>query len=235
MCDVLTSTGVAGRPESFFREQDELRLAQRFGVPVADNGSFDYGEYVAGAVRAGTSANGVFGARVMWGTVERLVKGLSRGPGVPDLDVLVDAFGPLVLVHVRREDVIGQAVSWARAEQTGHWQHGDATTGRPRLDLEQVDTLVRTIHVHNECWAAWFSAQGARPHVVTYEKLVADPARTVKEILDHLNVQPTSGWRPSSLHPRQADEVNAEWVRRYRAALDVRSRGPSMVWGPGPG
>jgi hypothetical protein len=51
---------------------------------------------------------------------------------------------------------------------------------------------------------------------VTYEKLVADPTQTVKGILDLLDVQVHPGWRLSSLHVRQADQVNADWVRRYR-------------------
>lgn len=42
------------------------------------------------------------------------------GTAETDLDVLTAAFGPLRLVHLHREDAIEQAVSWARAEQTGY-------------------------------------------------------------------------------------------------------------------
>src|SRR3954468_15559667 len=73
LCSLLTSTGVAGRPESYFREQDEPEGATRVGVEVAADGSFDYRRFAAGAVRAGTSPNGVFAARVMWGTMSRVV------------------------------------------------------------------------------------------------------------------------------------------------------------------
>ena len=119
-------------------------------------------------------------------------------------------------MHLRREDVVGQAVSWARAEQTGYWQQGDVPSADPHFDLEQVNDLVQTVQEDNAAWSTWFSKQGAKPYVVTYEDVVADPRRAVQGILNRLEVEKPSGWRPNAPHRRQADEVNAEWVRRYR-------------------
>lgn len=217
LCDLLASTGVAGYPASYFREPDQQDWARRFGVPVSADGSFDYRCLARGAVRAGATPNGVFAARVMWGTVKVIVEGLAgSSPLRRDVDVLSHAFGPLIFVHLRREDVVGQAVSWARAEQTGYWQQGDTAHGEPRLDLDQVDGLVRTVREHNARWSAWFSRQGVQPHVVSYEDLIDDPRRAVRGILDRLEVQALAGWRPRSTRARQADELNREWVRRYR-------------------
>jgi LPS sulfotransferase NodH len=217
LCSLLASTGVAGRPESYFRQGDEAAWASRFGVAVAGDGSFDYREFVAAAVRAGTSRNGVFAARIMWGTLDVVVERLSRtAPSQRDLDVLIDAFGPLAVVHLRRLDVVGQAVSWARAEQTGYWQQGDTASTDARLDLDQIDRLVRTVEDHNAAWARWFAEQGVRPHVVTSEALVARPRRTVEGILEFLDLEPPSDWRPVSPHVRQADDINVDWARRYR-------------------
>jgi len=137
LCGLLTSTGVAGRPESYFREPDEHAWARRLGVPVAGDGSLDYRSFVRAVRIAGSTPNGVFGARVMWGTMQRIVEGLDAAPRRHDLDVLVDTFGPLRLVHLRRDDAVGQAVSWARAEQTGYWQEGDMPSARPRLEFDR--------------------------------------------------------------------------------------------------
>ncbi len=215
LCDLLASTGVAGRPESYFREPDVGSWASRFGVPTPGSEFFDYRGFVAGAVRAGATPNGVFAARIMWGTMHLLVDGLRHSPRGPsrDIDVLTEAFGPLWLIHLRREDVVGQAVSWARAEQTGYWQRGDEPRADPRLDLDQINSLVRTIHEHNTAWSTWFSAQGVQPHAVAYEDLIAAPGRTVHVILDRLGVKAPRGWRPESAHRRQADHVNADWIR----------------------
>lgn len=219
LCSLLTSTGVAGRPESYFREPDQHEWAERFGVPVANDGSFDHRAFTAGVLRAGTTPNGVFAARIMWGTMGLVVEGLDEDkPGLRDLDVLVGAFGPLQLVYLRRDDVVGQAVSWARAEQTGYWHHGDLTASdEPRFDLDQVNGLVSTIHDHNAAWNTWFAAQDVNPLVVTYEDLVADARDAVNQILRSVGESPPPGWRPASPHRRQANEVNADWLRRYLA------------------
>lgn len=211
LCGLLASTGVAGRPESYFREPDETATARRLGLADAA----DYRAFARAVRAAGSTPDGVFAARVMWGTMDRVVRGL--GPGPSDVDVLTAAFGPLAFVHLRREDVLGQAVSWARAEQTGHWQDGDPVSAPPRFDVDRIDALVRTIEDHEAAWAGWFAAQGVTPHRVTYEQLAADPRRTVAGILGHLGLDLPPGWRPDPPQRRQADAVNADWVRRYTA------------------
>ena len=219
LCSLLTSTGVAGRPESYFREPDERAWATTFGLAVAADGVIDYRSFVAAARRAGSTTNGVFAARIMWGTMD-LVTDRLRGirHGAHDLDVLTEAFGPLRFVHLRRVDDVGQAVSWARAEQTGYWQQGDEASTEPAIDLGRVDELIDVIGAHNSAWDVWFEQNGVRPHRVTYEDLTAEPDHTVREILNHLDlVLPTDGG-PESQHRKQADAINAEWVRRFRSA-----------------
>jgi trehalose 2-sulfotransferase len=126
-------------------------------------------------------------------------------------------------VHLQRRDVVGQAVSWARAEQTAYWQHGDVIRAEPRLDLDQVDRLVATIHAHNAAWRSWFADHAVVPLDVDYEQLVADPGQTVAEILRWIGTRPPTGWAPASPHEQQADETNADWARQDR---DRRARRP---------
>lgn len=121
-CSLLASTNVLGAPESYFRVEDEEAWADRLGVHVAGGRARDHRAFVMAVRAAGSTANGVFAARVMWGSVERVVEGLAPPAGQPDAVTLQGAFGPLAFVHLTRADVIAQAVSWARAEQTGYWQ-----------------------------------------------------------------------------------------------------------------
>jgi trehalose 2-sulfotransferase len=190
LCSLLTSTGVAGRPESYFREPDHRTWAGRFGVSVQGGGEPSYPAFVAGAIRFGSTPNGVFAARVMWGTMSRIVSGLGPTRDQRDVDVLEEAFGALRFVHLQRRDVVGQAVSWARAEQTAYWQHGDVVRAEPRLDLDQVDELVATIQTHHAAWRSWFADQAVEPLDVDYESLVAQPGQTVAEILRWIGTRP---------------------------------------------
>jgi len=218
LCGLLSSTGLAGNPESYFREPDLTTWARRLGMPTLGHDPFDYQDFAARVRHVGSTPNGVFAARIMWGSLQHMIAGLApERLGSTDLDVLFDTFGPLNIVHIRRDNVIAQAVSWARAEQTGYWQAGDSSQTKPVLDLDQVDSLVHTINDHNAAWISWFHEQGAHPYVVTYEELVADPGQTVEGILAHLNLVPLPGWRPSPPHTKQADAVNLDWIRRYLA------------------
>jgi len=224
LCGLLRATGVAGRPESYFRRPDEHAWADRWRLPRGAGGScdyrdFDYRDYVRAAIAEGSTANGVFGARVMWGTLEEMVAGLGVAhPNLAgdDLALLTTAFGPLRFVHIRREDTLAQAVSWARAEQTGHWQHGDPVAGEPRLDADQIAALVRTVDAHNAAWHRWFADVGVRPHAVTYEDLVTDMAGVLRDVLAFLGLEPPPRHVVVPGQRQQADEVNAEWVARYR-------------------
>ncbi len=219
LCSLLQSTGVLGRPESYFREPDEVAWATRFGLATEGGRVRDYRAFVNAARSAGTSNNGVFGVRIMWGSLERMMEGLGRVPGKPDLPILEEALGPLTFVHLRREDIAAQAVSWCRAEQTGYWQQGDSVAREPQQDIAQMRLLMETIRKHDAAWRAWFDAQGVEPHTVTYEQLVGDRRRVIQGIAAKLAVGLPGNWRPQSPHRKQADGLNRAWAYALRTSM----------------
>jgi LPS sulfotransferase NodH len=226
---LLDSTGVAGRPQAYFRGPDEPLWAERWRLPHRAGGVVDYARYVRAARVAGSTGNGVFGAKLMWGTLDELLGKLATGyPDLAGRDValLTRAFGRTGFVHLRRDDVVAQAVSWLRAEQTGEWfvggngEIGGAGGGGqpPRFDAERLDRLVRTVEEHDAAWRTWFAAAGVRPHRVRYEELRADPVGVTRGVLADLGLDLPAGAVVAPRHARQSDELNAEWERRYRAA-----------------
>lgn len=152
LCSLLSSTGVLGNPESYFREPDETAWAQDFGLHTDGPRVHDYNAFVRAVRAAGTSDNGIFAARIMWGSLERMMEGLGSPDDQSDVVTLERAFGHLTFVHLQREDIVAQAVSWCRAEQTGFWQHGDIASRPPEQDLDRMRQLVRTIRDHNSAW-----------------------------------------------------------------------------------
>ncbi|MEP6695362.1 MAG: Stf0 family sulfotransferase [Pseudonocardiales bacterium] len=227
---MLRSTGVAGRPESYFRLADEQSWADRWQLTRDSDGCFDYQDFVRAAVAEGSTDNGVFGARVMWATMEEIVARLGAvRPELAgtDLDRLTGAFGRTRFLHLWRENTLAQAVSWARAEQINYWHPGDtATPGRdPRFDFEQIHGLVETIEAHNAAWRAWFAASDVRPHLVGYEELIADVAGVMDAILNFLGLQLPDDRTIAPRNHRQADETNNEWIDRYRATAECRTVG----------
>ncbi len=133
LCGLLASTGVAGRPESYFRAPDERSWATRWRIARPSGGDFSYAEFVRAAIAAGSSGNGVFGARMMWGTLAEVTGKLAAiQPELAgrDLDLLTSAFGVTRFVYLRRDNVVAQAVSWLRAEQTDVWFETGPGPGR---------------------------------------------------------------------------------------------------------
>lgn len=235
MCGLLAATGAAGRPESFFRRQDQGSYAVRWGIAASPEERFSYGDFVRAALAAGRTGNGVFAARVMRGTLGEILGGL--GTLYPDLAgddgaLLERALGRLRFVYLRRDDVVAQAVSLLRAEQTSLW-HAPVTGGRaepagePRYDAGELRRRVREIEQDNAAWQQWFASRGVAPWPVTYEELAADPAGITRGVLDFLGIDLPPGQELTAPCRRLADDLTTEWIARYRAE-------PCPASSPGP-
>lgn len=223
LCGLLDSTGVAGHPESWFRRQDEREFAARWGIADPFDGTFRYADYYRAAAAAGSTANGVFAARIMWGTMDEVTAHLAPvypGRAGSGAGLLSAAFGRARFVYLRRGDAVAQAVSLLRAEQTGVWfETADARqepAGEPGFDFGQVRDLVRLAEDHNAAWEQWFAAEGIQPYPVLYEELAADPVRTASGVLGFLGLDLPAGREITVRHKRLADELNAQWIESYR-------------------
>ncbi len=214
LAHLLWRSGAVGYPGEWFWREDMERNRAAWGTRT-------WSEYLERVLEAGTSATGVFAAKVMWGYMHELLfelRRLRREYDADDLAVLRSFFPNPRFVWLRRADFVAQAVSWAKAAQTEQWAAHQPATGQARFDFEQIDGLYHLARVHDGAWRRWFDAQGIDPYRVTYEQLAAAPERIGCEVLAALGITPQPGGRvdvPPEL-ARQADEVNAAWGARYR-------------------
>jgi len=223
LCGLLDSTGVAGHPQSWFRRQAELEFAASWGITDASEGTFGYPDYFRAAAAAGSTANGVFAARIMWGTMDEVTAHLASvhpGHAGSASGLLSAAFGRTRFVYLRRGDVVAQAVSLLRAEQTGVWfetaDERQEPTVQPGFDFGQVRDLVQQVKEDNVSWEAWFAAEGIQPYRVLYEELDADPIGIASGVLGFLGLDLPDGREITVRHKRLADELNAQWIGSYR-------------------
>jgi LPS sulfotransferase NodH len=220
---LLDSTGVAGHPEAYFRAPDEPLWADRWQLPRTPDGGFRYADYVRAALDAGRTANGVFGAKLMWGTLDEVVDKLGTvhpDAAGDDVALLDRTFGRTGFVYLRRDDVLAQAVSWLRAEQSGTWYvdgNGGDKPSPETFDADGIGHFIDVIEQHNAAWQAWFSSSGIQPHHVRYEQLDTDMAGTTRDILAYLGLDLPAGRSIVARHRRQADALTREWMERYRA------------------
>ena len=228
LCDLLAATGVAGRPDSYYRRQGILDWAGRWGVSLpdlTDSTAFDR-SYLAAALRAGASENGVFGLRLMWESVAELSVRLSAL--YPDLHgdaaLFERAFGKPLYIHLSRQDKIAQAVSLLRAEQSGLWHLAADGTERERLsppqpvayDGDRLSSFLKELEMDDAAWTAFFAQNHIEPLRLTYETIAAAPQVALAGILSALGREPELAATVNARTARLADKTSLEWSDRFR-------------------
>lgn len=228
LCDLLTATGLAGAPDSFFMPDPAPEWRRAWGLPGApgpDAAAFARAT-LAAAIKAGRGATPIFGLRLMQADLPRLtglINDARPGPA-QDKARLEGAFGRTVFVHLSRTDKLAQAVSRVRAEQSGLWHI--APDGRAlerlsppaalRYDAARIAAVLADITAADAAWQSWFNAEAITPLALTYETLAASPAKAVNAILAALGLPaPASPAQPAT--GRLADATSAAWLRRFRA------------------
>ncbi len=253
LCEALTNTGIAGYPKEYFEalkvtgqpmrpkdyfttlnnpgftgmleELSENHHASTISTPVARP---DYAHYLAHVLEEGTTANGVFGAKVMWGYLDDFVSNLRDIPAYKELpvpDLFSTVFPNLHYLRVVRKDKVSQAVSLWKAIQTWRWREDEIATSSNGIEhqkrelqfqFELVDHLVRQIEEHELAWERFFDAAGIEPYRVVYEDLADNYEATALKILRYLGVTLPENHRFAARQmKRQADTLSEEWVRRY--------------------
>jgi LPS sulfotransferase NodH len=247
LCELLKDTRVAGKPEEFFEARsdtglpphpgDYLDTLPRTGAGIRDDaappsapaysslaGILDYRHHLQRTFRLGTTANGVFSAKLMWrhlAELEQLAGALPEYAGLERTELLERLFDRPRYVWVTRRDKVRQAVSLWRALQTRTWRL-EHSSSRPReraqlhYRYEGIDHLVSSLQAEDEEWQRLFSAYAIPVVRMSYEDdLERDRDRSVQAVLDHIGVARPPGWRAAEMLRRQADALSDAWVTAY--------------------
>jgi LPS sulfotransferase NodH len=255
LCELLEQTGVAGHPEEYFEalrhsgvprrpheyfdRERHANIIERLAFrEMPDDGTVrppnplwdpdNYGRYLQWALEQGTTPNGVFGAKLMWGylgdlaTLLRTIDGMA---GLPVPELLAHAFPGLRYVQITREDKVRQAVSLWKAVQTQAWRQDQdraKPAAKPVFSFRAINYLVRLLTAHDASWDAYFLGLGKPPLKLTYEELAAEQGPVVRRLLAHLGIPAPE---PLSLPPPrlsvQADELSEDWVKRVHDHLNA--------------
>ena len=226
LCDLLKQTGVAGRPNSFYRAPSIAEYAEYWGIETGPGLEFER-RYLAAAIKHGTRDTGMFGMRLHGLSLFELLGRLAMLYPAERTDAarLSAAFGAPLYIRLRRQDKVAQAISRVKAEQSGLWhRHADGAERElikpyqaPVYDAAKLSAAIAETVEHEAVWDAWAAGQGIVPLEVSYEGLSADPAGTLAMILEALGRDPAVAARGEGQTARLADAVSTAWAERYRA------------------
>jgi LPS sulfotransferase NodH len=252
LCEALARTGVAGRPAEYFealahsnrrrapREYfDELPDPSIGGLladepadpgPALPDGPYD--DYFRYVLDQGTTPNGVFAAKLMWGYLEDTVSRLRRLPGVegdkpaevlgPGIEgdqpteVLGAAFGRPRYVAVVRRDTLRQAISLWRAVQSSSWRADEGGGGpEPVFSARAIAHLRDQLATQEGAWSGFFARAAITPLTLIYEDYANDLEGAVREVLAHVGVEAPADLDVAVPLRRQADALTDDWVERF--------------------
>jgi LPS sulfotransferase NodH len=218
LTDGLRATRQAGLPKQFFLPKSQ----GRYGAELGLNPDADYSGYVRGIVDTKTTRNEVFGFKLMsWyldDFLARLRDTHAFGDATDDLTMLRNAFPRLCFVHIVRRHKLRQALSTARALQTGLWkvQEGKTALREPQFDAELIEQSLHEAERQENIWYTFFQRIGIAPFRVEYEELCRDYEATVRGVLDFLKISlPRDARIGPPVTIRQADEISRSWEDRF--------------------
>jgi LPS sulfotransferase NodH len=225
LCSLLSQTGRAGMIPFDGNHGWEYLLPHRLtalGIKPGD----DALEKLERAFAFGTSENGVQGFKVVWDHFGPVVaRGLRRrGPGGGD-ELKAVLARDVRWIYLQRLDHIAQAISWARATQTGAWNVlAPRVEGAEQYNYLLIRYKLWSIGMQHRAWCRFFDELAVRPLALVYEDFAAAALETITRIGDYLGI-PERLSPPSAETPirKQRDGLNREW--RSRFIEDERSAG----------
>ena len=136
-----------------------------------------------------------------------------------DYEVMKTLFDDPKYIYIYRENRVKEAVSWAKAEKTGHFlSKGDVP--EVSYDKHFIYTHLAKICVSERYWMEFFDEHGITPYILSYEELCADYEGCLKGIFEFLGVPyPEIKIDTSKLPVRQYDEINEAWYRKFMGIL----------------
>ena len=241
LCETLSATGVAGRPAEYFETLRSTGLprqprqyfdgllddpaVQRLGetIPGTPEAPGAFAEHLRAALTAGTTGNGVFGAKVMWGHLPDLAARIKSLPGYerrPTVEALASLFPGVRYVQVLRRDKVAQAVSLWKAVQTRRWRDDGVQERDAELFYSRpaIGHLVDQLTAQEQAWSSWLRTTGQPPLRIVYEEYARAPAANVGDVLWRLGIDAGAARDvPETIMRAQSDALSREWLARFEA------------------
>jgi LPS sulfotransferase NodH len=159
------------------------------------------------ALKDGRSTSGIYAVKLFASQFSQVAKTVDLPASLPRLRY----------VRLTRRDLLGQAISWTRARQTGRFRSTETGQQAQRYDGPAIAESLEKIALENLAWDVWLARNGLPFLPLTYEELLEAPRVSLEKIAyladAKITFEPAS--IPNSGLEIQRDTVNAEWRERF--------------------
>lgn len=196
IADAIRSTGQLGLPFDYTEPAHLARWAGVFDTATPE-------ATLTSLSQRRRTENGVFS----------LVAKFDHGVTFTTTQAMLQLLPDVRPVHIRRVDVLRQAVCFALTKQTEIWD-GDGSDP-PRYDPGLIDHCLNDIVVQNALWTRLFDRLGLTPLELTFE----DAAQGLPLMLERIGrFCDLPDIPPAELAPKESPEPDPrieDWVTRY--------------------
>lgn len=201
-----------------FRRVDESLRLPRLAKVAADHGLGSVNDSIAATIRADSEAG--------WFAFKAGAEALLVG----ELSGLIPArLDKMRLILLLRRDLVAQAVSIAKAEQTGIWhsnQVGKRVAGDAVYDAARIAGSLRRILAALEALRLYARIATVPAARLFYEDFADGDTAPIEAACDDLGLpRRVEPWAPAwRTVTKIGDGVNLEWADRFRGAMDGDTR-----------
>lgn len=242
LCDLLSKTQCAGRPNEFFLSNWE------------DKNPLDktnYSDFIRQTMVANASQNGVSGVKIMWPTFEKMLqklRGNKANSSVSDLELLENALPNLQFIFISRHDKLRQAISLSRSIKSKQWnkfidkrdgkvswnKFSDAAKPKsqsyPYISPLQINGNLKLLQKNETNWREFLNQHNIQPYQVSYESLCANQLETIKGILAYLDIPDSQ--QPITIESnfkKQADIYTELLILQHRLYQLLKRITPELI------
>jgi trehalose 2-sulfotransferase len=197
----LSSTGVLGKSLEYFNGPGRRSL----GYPDYPD---DPTRQIDWILSEGATPNGIYAVKIFPMQFDEVQKSISWTQLLPNLS----------FVLLKRRDLLGQAISAVRAEQTRQYRSTQVAQGVPCYDGANIQARLQVAARDYARWELFFARKDIVPITIVYEEMLSDPQAAVDQVAQLFGLRGQARVSAECIDLQvQRDTLTDQWRARFLA------------------
>lgn len=185
----------------YYQPYQYLPIAAKRWDCISNKNTIDIGKYTDKLIEKRTTDNNVLGVNLHGHHIEIFEKIVNK---FSDIDI--------EYIHLKRKDLLGQAISYEIAAQGESWSSEFSTTKKTKFLKRNIEKKIERLQKQNELIQKYIKDKNITAHSFYFEEFTHDP----KKHLDQLSYKKRFKENYETLEiKRQSNSLNKRWRSLY--------------------